>query len=274
MIQMTNHRLSLCVASNLRGILRATIAIAVLLFAGSVFCGDKKTVEFNNLIDSLASKNKLRPKVVEVTNRGKSITFPVFPDNFDFAEQTRVRDQLEKLTHTDRSELWSNLLSHFSDERYSLTVIDEDDETYSMMVGDWCRELAERDLYAAYFPHVPPIRDLERRGQIYAAWKRYPEPSILSPEWREQNANKPLWELQIEFCEWAITEAPGLKQVSEDNRIKFVEKIRAEIERLKATHAPVINQRKLTDEARAAVTEKIAKRLSEKHEKLKAKSAK
>ena len=228
---------------------------------------DKTNVEIEELINSLASQNVEKPQKVHLNDRGKRISAAIFPENFDFNQQTRVRGQLEKLARCDSNEVWPILLAHRGDNRYSLTVVDQNDEVSNWSVGRWCDEVVERDLYAAYQPHVPRIRGFERQGQFYVAW--FPlvqKPTVLGPEWRQKNGQTPLWKLQVEFCKWAITEAPGLKQVSDQERDAFVDKIRAEIERLETTHEPAINTKKRTHEGLTTVSEKIAKRLLEKYE--------
>jgi hypothetical protein len=73
------------------------------------------------LVDSLANHN-LSPQIV-----GQNPQQPLFPDNYDWKEQDRVLDVVgDILNRTDS--IWPELIDHLQDQRYSLTLNNDDAE--------------------------------------------------------------------------------------------------------------------------------------------------
>ncbi len=253
-------------------------AIAVLVICGSgtvstffpkLCAGEEERVkppltenEFNILVDGLASRNASAPKF-ETVKGVRTLRIPVFPDSFDFAEQVRVSGQLNALMHSKNGDVWPWLVKRISDDRYSATMFEYDnDAVYNQTVGDWCKMLAERDLFSAY--SQPPTPGLETQGQFWVAWHPNDKPKPLSKEWLGAREGKLLWELQLEQCQWVISEAPGLKLLNEEARNDFISKIKTEIERLNRTHDPSINKRRPGVDNLEFISEDRAKRLLKK----------
>lgn len=204
----------------------------------------RRSPDYDKMIERLASTNE-KPTKVKIKGENAPVlkTAPLFPSNFDWDEDLRVRKQLRLLSESVNNELWAKLVEHLEDKPYALTYSHSIYGVAHESVGGLCRQIAEDSLTFPFRQFTPWIRggEFPVRENVLA-WNRK-ETGIISREWLDSKNGKQLWELQVEECEWAITEAPGLKRISELERKTFVEKVEKEIERLKATHQPAFNQK-------------------------------
>jgi hypothetical protein len=157
--------------------------------------------EFERLVESLANRNE-PPKLAEDAFAINEVSSPpIFGEKYDWVEQRRVREALHVLTKRNGAALWPHLVRHLDDQRYSLTCSFEDCGA-NLTVGDFCREMARRDLTEPYRRVWPQVRLLPGAlGVIHFArppWRRTLEE--WSPSWKDRQ----LWELQIELGEWGL----------------------------------------------------------------------
>lgn len=155
-------------------------------------------------IDSLECHNKI-PRIVNVGS-GEAR----FDKNYDWSEYLRSLQLLKEMPkHTP--EIWPSLIHHFNDKRYVSTVATSSGAKLNLTIGDACFELVRDTLTVPFMQSVP--RSLNRK--VIGAQLR-PEfmdsrPSIR--RWLETRKDKPVYELQIEMCEWAKKEMQATKAV-------------------------------------------------------------
>src|SRR5205807_236214 len=152
-------------------------------------------------------------KVAALVNRNKPPTLAsrgrdslpglvaVYPENYDWKEEERVRTAIRELRDDTTTEVWDELVRRRDDQRYCVVIATEKlNDAKIRTVGDVCSQLAYSKLTGMYRPHMP------RRG---------PDTRPLTPhlrdikdlgDWRKDRANKPLYELQIEVGEMTLRE--------------------------------------------------------------------
>jgi len=209
--------------------------------------------EMERLIDAVASRNDA-PRLV-----GKEgSAFPIFADKFDWKDQKRVQAAAWALAQDDSNDLWGCLVEHLRDKRYSATCEIGDDYPCNFDVGTICLFIARDKLRCAYLRHLEPgkthhysggsgkwvsdrttdfIRGSVQRELHYGA--HIYDPDELA-EWYRARKGKPLYELQMEMCEWAVKKVEAGRGVSEKPKREFVAAVRNEIESLKKTKRPVV----------------------------------
>ncbi len=211
--------------------------------------------EMERLIDAVASRNEA-PKLV---GKERSFAYPVFPDKFDWKDQKRVRAAAWALAQDDSNDLFGRLVEHLNDKRYSATC--ELDECYpaNSDVGDICAVIARNKLLCAYLRHLEPGKTSHYGGPtsnfVPEGSRKYLPDSLQrelhyrSPlddtsdlaKWYRARKGKPLYELQIEVCEWAIKKVQDAHRVAEKPREAFIAAVRKEIESLRKNKKPVVN---------------------------------
>jgi hypothetical protein len=129
---------------------------------------------------------------------------PIFAKDYDWGEYGRVWMAFQTLI--DHAEdAWHEMVGHLDDSRYAITVNSglSCDYAYNWTVGDACFRIVQNTLTEAHFRHLHPSSshaynqlrypDFTRRGKTLKAWC-------------EARGNKKLYELQIEVCQWAISQ--------------------------------------------------------------------
>jgi hypothetical protein len=178
------------------------------------------------MIAALASSAKA-PELKR--HRGQVV--PVFPVDFDWDEQRRVERAFFTLLEDNRTELWEELLKHFDDSRYALTMCRGGNPVRNFTVGDLCRFLAERRVHFASGLHSDP--NSRGRPDIYL------ELGIDDLEkWLRQRPGKSLVDLQIEICEKALM-AVADKNLTPEARDKFTQRVRMQLSELRTTGQPI-----------------------------------
>ena len=185
--------------------------------------------EINELFDDLVSHNP-KPEIREHDDSRRLIP----PENFSWKENLRVKNKIQVITdHVE--ELWPEIVSHLNDERYSVTVsIAESPYTFS--VGDVCFKIICFTLAEAHYSH---LKD-DPSGMIYNRLgpkaMSHNDDNISLEKWLLQRKTKPLYELQIEKCEWAIKEMGKLKKwFSDEDYEKTINEINKQIGELRKT---------------------------------------
>ncbi len=210
--------------------------------------------EMERLIDAVASRNKAPKLVGEPPS-----AYPIFSEQFDWNDQSRVRAAALALAQDGSNDLWGCLVEHFHDTRYSATC--ELDECYpeNWTVGSVCIIIAENKLQCAYLRHLKPggtshyggptfnhvsedtkefLPDSVQRDLHYVPFLRNNDKLAA---WYRARKGKPLFELQIEICEWAIKRAEDAQGAADKPKKKFVAAVRNEVESLKKNKKPSVD---------------------------------
>jgi hypothetical protein len=195
--------------------------------------------EINELFDDLVSHNP-KPEIREHDDSRRIVT----PENFTWKENLRVKKKIQCITdHVE--ELWPELVNHLEDERYSVTASDgESSNTFSE--GDVCYKIICDTLAEAHYSHM---RDYPMELVHYRLGPKamsHNDNNISLKEWLLQRKTKPLYELQIEKCEWAIKEMGKLKKwFSDEDYEKTVNEIDKQIGELRKTKKPVLKSKNI-----------------------------
>lgn len=159
---------------------------------------------------------------------------PLFDKKYDWSEYDRANKAVDSLV-AHAEEAWPELLKHFDDKRYCMTYKGDYGQNYS--VGDMCEQIVHDYLVEGYSRHLPVLfRAVSNAEGAHAALQGsrvWWEAGTTRKVWCEKRKGKPLYELQIEMCEWAIARVAKLKDVSDEERGPFVKAVRAEITRLR-----------------------------------------
>jgi hypothetical protein len=248
-------------------------AVAFGLAAALVGCGHevqpqaggstRRIQELDRLIDAVVSHNE-QPKTAEIWDR----TYMLFGKDFDWKDQKRVQKAVWVLSQDESNDLWARLVEHRDDTRYAVTgywtaIIDAD----NLMVGDICRELAFNHLLCAYLQYLLPgktfpyggdttnwVDDDSKEfipGKLQEELHNPPHLGRYSSErpgqaklktWYDERRGKPLYELQIEICEWAVKRVESDPTAAAKPKKDFVGNVKRQIELLKKTMKPVVDR--------------------------------
>lgn len=191
------------------------------------------TQDLRHLITAVASRNP--PPTLEQTDQS---TVPVFPADYDWDEQERVRLALDDLLQADPDANWWHLRDSIDDERYVLTA-SRGHEVQNFTVGMLCGDLADARLCLCFTRRLPLVP-----GCYPASFQ--PERLFLDNEARWRAAEMPLFAMQSALCEAALREwdhivatEPGedgrYHRFSAEEKSRYVTAIRAEIAELTQT---------------------------------------
>lgn len=160
-----------------------------------------------------------------------------FPEDFDWTEGNRVLRAVRQAVD-EVEELWPVLVEHLEDPRYCVSCRIED-ISYNFTVGKICRYIISNALSEAYYPCRPKVK------KWWIVSNRLSMPEVARGDgkalkaWCKQRSDKKLYELQIEMCQWAISTVAELDGVSEEDKSKSIEAIRAKIAALRESKQPV-----------------------------------
>jgi hypothetical protein len=195
----------------------------------------KSSIEMDDnsraLVDILANHNP-RPKLV-----GEG-PVPLFDVQYNWEEDRRVQKAIPVLAR-HAEDAWGELVQHLNDERYCATFESVSGELRQLTVGDMCREIIGRSLSQAYYKKLKPEQMV-----IYARF-RIPEFAREKKElkaWCEARSKKILYELQIEVCEWMITELAkpdDIRNVPRSLREAWIASIKDQVDSLRKAEKPV-----------------------------------
>lgn len=169
-------------------------------------------------IDRLVNKNDV-PKFVKDQRR------PVFSDSYDWDEYRRVWRLLRELA-PKCDVMYPELVEHLDDPRYCMTAMTPAGGYSNWTIGDICQMLVEAAVSAGYVPHVRP------ESKVILTQMRNPE-VVGKPQlkkWCNDRKGKPLFELQMEMCDWAIAELKSdrIVKITDENRIASITNIQAQ----------------------------------------------
>lgn len=190
--------------------------------------------EAAKMVEEIANHNK-PPKTVE--RRGaKPSRFPLFPKDYDWKEEARIRGALVRLEEDESIEVWESLVQKANDRRYCIASYSGSSSDVEMRsVGSICYGLAYYRLCEVFMKHLPSFPPHGSPIQMWDVIKDF-------PTWRKARKDKALYQLQIEVCEISLRELPKLDSddVSDKEKAKARKKIRAEIAELRRTKKPVM----------------------------------
>jgi hypothetical protein len=209
--------------------------------------------EMEGMIDALASRNK-PPRVADDVLD--------FPADYDFKDQDRVRAAVWALSQDESNDLWERLVGHFSDKRYSVSFQSKGEDPMErcacqLTVGAICDSVAVRKLTCAYLLHLEPEKTHPFGVNSAVVWdgagKFIPDNAHVGlhkalpfnadfGSWCRARKGKPLYELQIELCEWAIGQIERYSNVAEKPKKEFIDAVRKEIESLEKSKKPVVDR--------------------------------
>ena len=238
-------------------VLGLSVAFASLALARTA-SGDPPTAdrirEMERMIDAVASRNE-EPKLVGE----QRFAYPAFADKFDWKDQKRVQAATWALAQDDSNDLFGRLVEHFQDKRYSATC--ELDECFPLNfeVGHICEEVALNKLLCPFLLHLEPGKTSHYGGPTsnfvperspnflpdsVQRTLHYKSPVCRTDElaaWYRARKGKPLYELQIEMCQWAIKTVEDAHGVAKRPKEKFIAAVKKEIESLKKNKKPVVD---------------------------------
>ena len=247
----------------------ASIILAVLLGAAAPGAFGQANVDrgpvervrqLDRMIDGLASHN-IRPRMVTGEDDWKDV---LFPERFDWADQKRVAAAAKRIAEDESNDLWPRLIEHLGDERYSVTGGFDLADPWTYSVGDLCRQLAYNQLLCAYLKNLLPggtmpmggdspnwvpdgtneflPRDLQKElhsppqlGYQYGK----PDGGDKLKAWYLTRRGKPLYKLQIEMCEWALSTVEHDSRSAAAPKKVFLDRVKNQINLLKADKKPV-----------------------------------
>ncbi len=189
--------------------------------------------DLDAMIDALSNRVNTAPQIL-----GKVAEFS---EEYDRDEQLRVWKVLRELKQRNGNALWPRLVAHYGDTRYAFTHFNGNGRTNNTTVGEICKLIGLDAPLHAYLCHSPlskPNINGKRRRLVRGPFGRR-NPSV---DWYEKRKTKQLYELQIELCEWSITDPEALEELSSEQRDEFVKKVKEQIETLQETHEAVVNR--------------------------------
>jgi hypothetical protein len=186
------------------------------------------------MVDALANRNK-PPKLVKVyVDR-----LPLFPRDYDWDEERRVRAALANVYKDTSEELWEELVRKSDDPRYCLIDMDEGDWGWNRPVGMLCGWRARDCLGGVVWRHLPTEGNgLPHTTRIVASVDVKIGPGLR--EWREKRKGKVLYQLQLELCEQALGKLRKSQDVPEDKKEAAQRAIESEAAKLRETKRPIL----------------------------------
>jgi hypothetical protein len=148
---------------------------------------------------------------------------------YDPSEDDRVREAIDFLVQ-HAEEALPQLVEHFDDERYCITYGSSDEYWNNYSIVDVCYSIVSDCLTEPYFKTQP-----DTEWPMNRMW--YPSVTQTPSEksWFKSRANKKLYELQIEICDWAITEMPEMVILTAEEKSEWVHAIEKTRDSLRKT---------------------------------------
>ncbi len=185
---------------------------------------------YKKLVESLGNRNE-PPKIIGRVPAQDAL----FKADYKWDEQERLLDTIATLIEGFEQH-WPVLLEFLDDKRYCITF-QHDMSVRNYSVGSICNVILEETFTAAHMEHCPGERgaflQLSRPDPIRT-------PDLLKSWGREQrDKGRPLCEIQVQFCEWAIETIPELQSVQDEEKREAVGDIQSQIKELRRTKKPV-----------------------------------
>lgn len=223
---------------------------------------DVKQLTPRQMIDALASTNA--PPVLQKNDKQLLIEYgptqlPIFPIDFDWENQENVLTTARELSQTESLEVWDEILKHFDDKRYCITLWKEYENPETCSVGQMCCNIAYHRLDGAFLENLG-LDDRFLPLRIPLENKEFEN----LPAWRK-NRQKSTWvEMQIEVGELVLAAIPKVQYISPERREMLRVQTQEKINTIKQTGIPHFEpfRRKLATFT-PAVAERIRDRLNQ-----------
>lgn len=190
------------------------------------------------LINALANHNQ-PAKTAKPT---VSNDVPVSNKGYRWEEESRAHDAFMELWKHNGSELWPHLARHADDPRYAFTWSDDEDELIlTESVGKLCCRVARDDLTRPYMQYIGGYGQ-EFNARLYHSMESPKELKDLKA-WCQARAEKPLYELQIEMCRWAIANMRAAADIAEKPKIDFIRNVEGQIQELAKAKKPLVREK-------------------------------
>ncbi len=219
--------------------------LAALVLGGDVNTREKEPAggktakrdakEAAKMVEAIANGNK-QPKRIS-RRASKPQRFPLYPKDYDWKEEERVRKAVWNLSEDMSDEVWEALVQKANDRRYCIASSSGSSDDLEMWsVGRVCYHLAAFRLCEVFEKHLPSYPP---RGPVIQMRDVVKEDF---PTWRKQRKDKALYQLQIEVCEIALRELPKLEadDISDKEKADARKKILAKIAELRRTKRPYV----------------------------------
>jgi hypothetical protein len=249
---------------------RSALILGSLSLIAGVVCGGQAgepaakpdAKEAIKMVDALVNHNKA-PKLVNRPRLAQPDVVALFPENYDWKEEERVRRALERLYKERSVELWEELVRRGDDSRYCAVTLEVMSlDAHVETVGSICSKHAYWCLAGVFEQHMP---DVEGGRQ---ATLRLAQVDELG-KWRKARRTKSLYELQIEVGKMALHELAKLSKLNDifsKHQIDSArKKMEAELYRLSRTKKPVFAEGPFSDQGphEALYTEAVATEVRE-----------
>jgi hypothetical protein len=187
-----------------------------------------------HLVEAIANRNK-GPKTIS-RHQLFPRKFPLYPKDYDWKEEERVRKALEELGRDTSIEVWEAEVRKADDRRYSIASYSGNSSDVEMWdVGQICYGQAYSRLCDVFMKHLPSLPPHGSPIQMWDVIKDF-------PTWRKARKDKALYQLQIEICEIALREVPKLRadELSDKEKAEARKGIQAEIDALRESKKPIL----------------------------------
>lgn len=200
----------------------------------------KQPPDYESLIDSLANRKNQPPVIVKDVKN----TVPVFFEPFDADEQDRVRAVVHSLVRYPGNDLWPHLRAHSNDQRYALTYTEEprsvDVDAKNETVAHVCFTLVCQLMDYPCKKHLPKRGG--KKDKMARGIPSFPHPTEMKTLGRKGKIGR-LDEVQTEICEFVLDNPTRLTGMSDEEREKFLDGVRQEIEQLKRTEVALMPEK-------------------------------
>ena len=210
----------------------------------------RRAPAMDRLIDAVASRNEA-PKL-----RGETrFAFPSFSAKFDWNDQKRVQAAAWTLSQDASNDLWGCLMEHVGDKRYSGTCEIDENFPCKTRLGTSVSKLPGT-LRCAQLLHLAPGKTSHYGGptfnyvseksrdflpnsvQVELHYARHLDSRGGLVAWYRGRKGKPLYELQIEVCQWAIKTVEDARERAEEPKKQFIAAVKKQIESRKPPESP------------------------------------
>jgi hypothetical protein len=218
---------------------RSAIAISGLCLVGALLLGedaagkDKKGEEKkpSSKVDALVNRNQ-PPKLIK-TGGGFLEWAALYPENYDWNEETRVREAMRAIGKENTVELWEEMVRREKDPSYCVTsTSDHTGNAHIETVGTVCHTVAYYRLTHVFRQHLPTSFE-GRRIWLDAGLK-----GTTLAEWRKERKNKAVYELQVEVCESALRDLAKFEGSTQEEKDRSRAHIQGVIENMRKTKQP------------------------------------
>lgn len=193
---------------------------------------EQKMRELNIMVKAIINKNA-PPRIIS-RRRVLPKKLPLFSKKYDWKEEERVKDAINRLLQDESVELWETFVLNANDPRYCITSYSESSsDAIIYSVGSICGEMAYDRLCNVFAKHLPSLSPHGCPIQLESI-----QDDLIG--WRKDRMDQSLYQLQIVVCEMAIRELPkvDIEILSHTDKNVVQKKIEAEIAELRKTKKP------------------------------------